>query len=75
MGDVREKFATQMDAAMLADLRELAKSEGRQIQVLIEEAVARLLADKQGVSRTVRITQMHDSAISRYEDVFRKLAE
>lgn len=75
MGETREKFATQMDAALLADLRELAKSEGRQIQVLIEEAVTRLLADKRGPSKAARINQLHESAIARYEAVFEKLAE
>ena len=39
----REKFATQMDSALLADLRALAKSEGRQLQSLIEEAVGKLI--------------------------------
>ena len=42
----REKFATQMDSAMLADLRALAKTEGRQLQSLVEEAVGNLIADR-----------------------------
>jgi hypothetical protein len=33
----REKFATQVDRALLADLRNLAKSEGRQLQALVDE--------------------------------------
>lgn len=71
----REKFATRMDAAMLADLRELARTEGRQIQVLLEEAVASLLADRQGASRAIRVARLHEDAIARYETVFEKLAE
>lgn len=75
MGEQREKFATQMDAALLADLRELARTEGRQIQVLLEEAVASLLADRQGLSRAGRVKRLHEDAIARYETVFEKLAE
>ena len=33
----REKFATQVDSDLLASLRALAKSEGRQLQALIDE--------------------------------------
>lgn len=43
MSEVREKFATQVDAALLNQLRELAKNEGRQIQALVDEALADLL--------------------------------
>ncbi|MGN6422762.1 MAG: hypothetical protein ACTHLA_05575 [Asticcacaulis sp.] len=47
----REKFATQMDSAMLADLRALAKTEGRQLQSLVEEAVGswRLAESRVGI--------------------------
>ena len=36
MADVREKFATQVDPTVLADLRKLAQQEGRQLQALVE---------------------------------------
>ena len=36
----REKFATQVDAEILSTVRGLAQSEGRQIQALIDEALA-----------------------------------
>ena len=35
----REKFATQVDSALLESLRDLAKSEGRQIQAVVEDAL------------------------------------
>ena len=34
----REKFSTQADPAVLAEMRRIAKSEGRQLQAIIEEA-------------------------------------
>ncbi len=75
MGVTREKFAAQMDSALLADLRELARTEGRQIQVLLEEAVAGLLAERQGASRISRVARLHEDAIARYQSVFEKLAK
>ena len=44
----RQKFATQMDAELLRQLRAYAKAEGRQIQSVLEEAVTKLLKDRQG---------------------------
>jgi hypothetical protein len=40
---VREKFATQVDPDILARVRDLARSEGRQVQTLVEEALADLV--------------------------------
>lgn len=42
MPEVRAKFAPQVDA-LLAQARELAKNESRQIQALVDEALADLL--------------------------------
>jgi hypothetical protein len=39
----REKFATQVDTAILAAVRTLAQDEGRQIQALVDEALADLI--------------------------------
>jgi len=39
----REKFATQVNSEILSALRSLAKSEGRQLQALVDEALADLL--------------------------------
>ena len=40
MSIAREKFATQVDSALLDSVRKLAKSEGRQIQAVVEDALA-----------------------------------
>ena len=39
----REKFATQVNSEILATVRELARTEGRQLQALIDEALADLI--------------------------------
>ena len=39
----REKFATQVNSELLSAVRSLAEKEGRQLQVLVEEALADLI--------------------------------
>ena len=39
----REKFATQVNSEILATLRNLAQSEGRHLQALVDEALADLI--------------------------------
>ena len=46
MQPTREKFATQVDSALLESLRDFAKSEGRQIQAVVEDALREHLDTK-----------------------------
>jgi len=46
MSAVREKFATQVDSVLLESVRNLAKSEGRQIQAVVEDALREHLEAK-----------------------------
>ena len=39
----REKFATQVNSKILSAVRSLAEKEGRQLLVLVEEALADLI--------------------------------
>jgi hypothetical protein len=39
MSIVREKFITQVDSVLLDSVRKLAKSEGRQIQAVVQGAL------------------------------------
>lgn len=39
MSAAREKFASQADPSLLSAIRQIAESEGRQLQVVIEEAL------------------------------------
>ena len=43
LGANREKFTTPVDTEILAAVRDLARSEGRQLQALVDEALADLL--------------------------------
>ena len=43
MPATREKFATQVNSEILSEIRRIAEKEGRQLQALVDEALADLI--------------------------------
>ena len=75
MPATREKFATQVDPEILARLRELARSEGRQVQTLVEEALADLIEKRrQGKSRP-NVMAAYQGSHGKFASLYKKLAE
>lgn len=71
----RKKFATQMDARLLRRLREYAKSEGRQIQSVLEEAVEMMLKEKQGYVMRPEVRAAYDASLEQFDDLYKRLAQ
>ena len=71
----REKFATQVDAEMLAELRALAQREGRQLQLLIEEALADLFEKRRHAKPRAHVMQAYQASHDVYAPLYRKLAK
>ena len=71
----REKFATQVNAELLADMRELAQNEGRQIQYLVEEALTDLLAKRRLEQPRPDIMAAYQASHDKYAPLYKKLAE
>ena len=72
---VRKKFATQMDEPLLERLRAHAKSEGRQLQAVLEDAVEAYLKDKQGYVMDPRVKAAHEHSLKKYDALYRRLAQ
>jgi succinylglutamate desuccinylase len=71
----REKFATQVNSVILRAVRHIAQNEGRQLQVLIEEALADLIEKrKQGNPRT-HIMAAYQASHEKFAPLYKKLAE
>jgi len=62
----REKFATQINCEILAEVRKLAAKEGRQTQALMDEALA---------NPRPYVMAAYSASHSQYTPVYRKLAE
>lgn len=76
MPDVmREKFATQVNAETLAALRALARHEGRQLQALVDEALADLLEKRKQSRPRAHIMAAYLSSHEKYAPLYKKLAE
>ena len=75
MAQTREKFATQVDGALLADLRRLAKQEGRQIQALVEEAITALIEQRRQGTVRPHVLGAYQKSHARYAPLYKKLAE
>jgi hypothetical protein len=71
----REKFATQINSEILAEVRKLAEKEGRQIQALMDEALADLLEKRKRTNPRPHVMAAYSASHNQYAAVYRKLAE
>ena len=73
----REKFATQVDSALLESVRNLAKAEGRQIQAVVEDALRQHLEAKKDASRRGRehVMAAYLESTAQFSGLYEKLAK
>ena len=71
----REKLSIQVNAEILAAVRSLAQSEGRQLQSLIDEALADLIEKRKENRPRAHIMAVYQSSHERYAPLYKKLAE
>jgi hypothetical protein len=71
----REKFATQVNAEILATVRSLAKTEGRQLQALVDEALADLIEKRKQARPRTHVMAAYQASHDKYADLYQKLAE
>ena len=71
----RKKFATQMDIEKLSILRDIAKREGRQLQVILEEAVEMYLKERLTYRMQPDVKEAYLNTLRRFPKTLKKLAE
>jgi hypothetical protein len=74
-GQVREKFATQVNSEILAAVRSLAQSEGRQLQVLVDEALADLIEKRKQGRPRANVMAAYQASHEKFGTLYKKLAE
>ena len=75
MSIVREKFATQVDSVLLDSVRKLAKSEGRQIQAVVEDALREHLESKNRAPSREYVMAAYLKSTGRFSGLYKKLAQ
>lgn len=71
----REKFATQVNSEILAAVRNLAQSEGRQLQALVDEALADLLDKRKQNKPRAIVMSAYQASHEKFGALYKKLAE
>ena len=71
----REKFATQVNAEILSTVRGIAQSEGRQIQALVDEALADLIEKRKQTRPRAHVMAAYQASHEKFAPLYKKLAE
>ncbi len=75
MSPTREKFATQVNSEILSEVRLLAEKEGRQLQALVDEALADLVEKRKNSKPRPHVMGVYHATHERYSSVYKKLSE
>jgi len=74
MSQTREKFATQVNSKILRDVRALADEEGRQLQALVDEALADLIEKHKNAKPRYHVMGAYLASHEKYGRLYKKLA-
>ena len=71
----REKFATQVNSDILSAVRKLAQAEGRQLQALVDEALADLIEKRKQARPRAHVMATYQASHEKFAPLYKKLAE
>jgi len=75
MTAAKEKFATQVTPEILAEVRAIAHSEGRQLQALVDEALSDLIEKRNNTRPRAHVLNAYHASHHGYAELYRKLAK
>ena len=75
MPKIREKFATQVNSEVLVAVRILALKEGRQLQALVDEALADLIEKRKKAAARPHAMAAYQASHQEFAPLYKKLAE
>ena len=75
MSQTREKFATQVNPEILASIRAIAQKEGRQLQALVDEALADLIEKRRQIRPRPHVVAAYLGSHDKYGELYKKLAK
>lgn len=71
----REKFSSQAAPEVLAQMRQLAETQGRQFQALLDEAMRDYLERQQGRQPRSRVMAAFADSLEEFDALYRELAK
>jgi hypothetical protein len=75
MSAIREKFATQVNSEILSTVRAIAEKEGRQLQSVVEEALADLIEKRKNATPRAHVMGAYLASHKKYAPLYKKLAK
>ena len=75
MSQTREKFSTQVTVEILASIRVIAEKEGRQLQALVDEALADLIEKRKQIQPRPHVIAAYLGSHGTYDELYKKLAK
>ncbi len=72
---MKQKFSSQLDADLLADVRAISKEEGRQLQSVLDEALTEWVERKRGLRPRSEVLAHLKDSMARNRSLYRRLAE
>lgn len=72
---MKQKFSSQLDANLLAEVRAISEEEGRQFQSVLDEALTEWLERKRGVRPRPEVIAHLKDSMARNRSLYRRLAE
>lgn len=75
MSEPRQKFASQAAPEVLEALRSIADEEGRQLQVVIEQALREYVERRRGERPRQEVLAHLQASVEQHRQLYRRLAE
>ncbi len=70
-----QKFSSQVRPELLDEVRQIATAEGRQLQAVLDEALAEWVEKKKGEAPRPDVIAHAKASIARHRQLYKKLAE
>jgi hypothetical protein len=71
----REKFASQADPELLAQVRAIAAEDGRQLQAVIEDALRDYVSSRRGERPRREVLGHLEATVAEHRELYRRLAQ
>lgn len=71
----REKFSSQADPEVLAEIKNIASNEGRQLQSVLDEAMRDFIEKKKTGKARRHVMDAFDDSLKVHDKLYEKLAQ
>lgn len=75
MGKSLKKFSTQADEQLLEEIKKLAEKEGKQFQVLVNEAFEDLVEKKKQTKPRKHVMAHFEKSLEEFDELYKELAK